>query len=282
MSKYHEALEKAFGIKGKVIIVAGGTGAIGGEVCEGLALQGARIALLGTSWPRANAKAMELRGLTGGELEGYACEITDMASVRACFAQIREEMGPIAALINAAGVTHEKFLSEMDVEDWQKVMDVSARGTFVLNKCVGEIMEKDGGGRIINISSLAASHGKPQFTAYTPAKCAQDGFSWTLAAEWGRKNITVNSVWPVGAMFSRMNMYKTSPAFLAYVKANYRRTFYPRELSGMMAFLISDAGSYINGQIIDCQGGYYHTDTSDEFSPEDPLAIGHGVSERKG
>ncbi len=282
MGKYTKELEKAFGIQGKVVIVTGGTGAIGGEICEGLALQGAIVCVLGTNDARSNAKAMELHGLTGGDLYGYGVDITDLEDVRRVFGQIREEHGPIWGLVCSAGLTYEEFLSKMDIERWQGVIDANVRGTLICNKVAAEFMEPDGGGRIMNISSLAASHGKPKFTAYTPSKCAQDGMSWTLAAEWGRKNITVNSLWPVGAMFSRMNMHKNSPAMKQFqkVRRELGMEHFPREMSGVIGYLLSPGAGYINGQIIDCQGCMYRTETTNEWSPEDPDNLGHGFAER--
>ena len=282
MGKYTKELEKAFGISGKVVVVTGGTGAIGGEICEGLALQGAVVCVLGTNQARSEAKAMELSGLTGCDLYGYGLDITDLEDTRRCFAQIREEHGPIWGLVCSAGLTYEEYLSKMDIERWQAVINANVRGTLICNKVAAEFMEQDGGGRIMNISSLSASHGKPKFTAYTPSKCAQDGMSWTLAAEWGRKNITVNSLWPVGAMFSRMNMYKNSPAFkkFAKVRKELGMQHFPREMSGVIAYLLSPGAGYINGQIIDCQGCCYRTENTNEWSSEDPDNLGHGFAER--
>ena len=282
MGKHTKELEAAFSIKGKVVIVTGGTGAIGGEICEGLALQGAIVCVLGTNQARSEAKAMELEGLTGGELYGYGIDVTDLEDTRRVFGEIREEHGPIWGLVCSAALTYEEYLSKMDIERWQAVMDTNVRGIFVTNRIAGEFMEQDGGGRIINISSLAASHGKPKFTAYTPSKCAEDGFSWTLAAEWGRKNITVNSLWPVGAMFSRMNMYKTSPLFKRFIEQRSKMGMqhYPRAMSGIIAYLLSPGAGYINGQIIDCQGCMYRTETTAEWNPEDPDNLGHAFAER--
>ncbi len=285
MGKYTKELEKAFGIQDKVVIVTGGTGAIGGEICEGLALQGAIVCVLGTNDARATARALELSGLTGSELFGYGVNITDLEDVRRVFGQIREEHGPIWGLVCSAGLTYEEFLSQMDIDRWQSVIDANIRGTLICNKVAAEFMEPDGGGRIMNISSLAASHGKPKFTAYTPSKCAQDGMSWTLAAEWGRKNITVNSLWPIGAHFSRMNMYKKmkrsdSFAIMNRVRKELGMQHFPREMSGLIAFLLSPGAGYINGQIIDCQGCLYRTELTSEWGPEDPERLGANLFDR--
>ena len=157
MGKYSKELKEAFGIEGKVVIVTGGTGTIGGEICEGLALQGAKVMVLGTNTARSEAKALELTGLTGGELYGYGIDVTDLEDTRRVFGQIREEHGPIWGLVCSAALTYEEFLSQMDIDRWQAVIDANVRGIFVTNKVAGEFMEADGGGRIMNISSLAAS-----------------------------------------------------------------------------------------------------------------------------
>lgn len=277
-------LDSLFDVKGKVVAVTGGAGTIGGEICEGLALMGMKAAVLDFDPDRAAAKAVELRGLTGGDLAGFGINITDLESARAAFAAVKEEFGALDGVVLSAGVTHEEYLRTMDMANWEKVVKVNAMGTAICCKAAGEVFDPDKGGRIVTISSLSASNGKPLFTAYTPSKCATDGFVWTLATEWGRRNITVNSLWPIVAPHSPMNFRKKDqPGFYETFIARKSEAIrhYPREMAGFIGYLFSGSADYVNGQVFDCTTGRHRSQFTAAFSAEDPKNPGHGMAERK-
>lgn len=151
----------------------------------------------------------------------------------------------------------------MPIDRWQHVMDVNVRGTVLCCRAAGKYMHRSGGGHIVNISSLAATHGKPGYTAYTPSKAAVNALTFTLAAEWGRLGINVNSVSPT-IVVTEINRKQIAdnPGYLNKVLSTIPngRACSAQELLGTVAFLLSPASSYLTGQNIGCDGGAQNGD----------------------
>ena len=252
-----------FNIKDRVIAVTGGCGGIGSGIAEGLASLGAKVAILDMNEERVGIVSREIAKKTGSEVRGYAVNITDEESASAVFAKMYEDFGSVYGLINCAGITHVAPLSEMPIDRWQAVMDVNLKGTVICSKAAGKYMYKSGGGRIVNISSLAATHGKPGYTAYTPSKAAVNGFTFTLATEWARLGINVNSISPV-LVVTNINREKieNDPTYLESVLSTIPngRLCSAEALVGPITFLLSEAGSYVTGQNIGCDGGCQNGD----------------------
>ena len=261
-----------FGIEGKVVVFTGGCGAIGGGLAKIVAGLGGKVGIIDISQENIDAKVAEIKEETGNQdVFGVAADIVKEDSVRNAFAKINDFFGEIYGLVNCAGVTHVKFLSDMDIEDWQKVMDVNLRGTVLCTKVAGEYMRKNHLGRVINFSSLASTHGKPQYCAYTPSKSAIDSFTFTLAAEWARLGITVNAIAPVfvlSVMTRKQWAGKEDQLHLMAEKNPQGRTCSPELLSGLLVFLLSESSSYVNGQVIGCDGGATRGDIG-MFKPQE-------------
>lgn len=267
----NDYLQKMFTVEGKVVAVTGGCGGIGMGLCEELLKAGAQVAVVDYDASKIDSTVQELQSKTGGTVRGYRCNITDEASVREAFAGIDRDFGSVYGLINCAGISHVEYLSTMSIDKWQAVMDVNLRGTVLCTKVAGEYMAKDRVGRVINISSLAATHGKPQYCAYTPSKAAVNGFTFTLAAEWAHKGITVNGISPV-LVVTNINRHQveSDPAYLQRVLhvIPQGRLCSPQLLVGTVIFLLSDASSFVTGQIIGCDGGSQNGDVG-AFVPEE-------------
>ncbi len=267
------SLETLFDLKDKVVVITGGAGAIGGGLADNLAQLGARLALIDLSEEKLAKKAEGLRGETGAEVRTYRADISKDGQVKETFAKIYEDFGSIYGLINCAGISHVEFLSSMDIENWQRVMDINVRGTVLCTKYAGYYMSKNNLGRVINVSSLASTHGKPGYTAYTPSKAAVDGFTFTLAAEWGRKGITVNSIRPVFIVSEITRKQHGDKLEQSVCKACERnpqgRTCSPDLLTGLVVFLLSESSSYVSGQLIGCDGGSTYGDIQ-TYKPEEP------------
>ena len=248
-----------FGIEGKSVVITGGCGGIGSGLAEILARLGAKVGLIDINQEVLDAKVKEIKENTGNQdVFGIEANITQEDSVRNAMSAINDQFGSIYGLVNCAGVTHVKYLSEMDIEDWQKVMDVNLRGTVLCTKIAGEYMRKNHLGRVINFSSLASTHGKPQYTAYTPSKSAIDGFTFTLGAEWARLGITVNAIAPVFVLsvMTRKQWEGKEDQMNKIAEMNPQgRNCSPELLSGLLVFLLSESSSYVNGQVIGCDGG---------------------------
>ena len=259
-------LESMFGIKGKVVVITGGCGGIGSGLAEAVGSLGARVALIDMNEEKLADMAAQLAEKTGAEVRGYAANITDEESVKKAFAAIYEDFGSVYGLVNCAGISFVRPLAEMDIDRWQAVMDVNVRGTVICAKTAAYYMEKERVGRIINISSLASTHGKPQYTAYTPSKAAVDGFTITLATELARRGITVNSVRPV-FMLTAINRAQYADNLSGAVEAAksripQHRVCSPELLSGLVVFLLSESSSFVDGQLIGCDGGSTFGDIS--------------------
>lgn len=260
-----------FDIQGKVVVVTGGAGGIGGGLCEILAQNGVRVAIIDLNLDAIDSKVKQMCAM-GVEVRGYVANIVDEHSVQEAFAAIYRDFGSIYGLINCAGISYVSYLSEMPIEKWQAVMDVNLRGTVLCTKTAASYMEKDGGGRVINISSLAATHGKPKYTAYTPSKAAVNAFTFTVAAEWGLKNICVNAISPVMVVtdINRVQI-ETNPGYLDNVIKTIPqgRACSAELLIGTVIFLLSEASSYVTGQCIGCDGG---SENGDVFviRPQEP------------
>ena len=259
-------LESMFGIKGKVVVITGGCGGIGSGLAEAVGSLGARVALIDMNEEKLADMAAQLAEKPGAEVRGYAANITDEESVKKAFAAIYEDFGSVYGLVNCAGISFVRPLAEMDIDRWQAVMDVNVRGTVICAKTAAYYMEKERVGRIINISSLASTHGKPQYTAYTPSKAAVDGFTITLATELARRGITVNSVRPV-FMLTAINRAQYADNLSGAVEAAksripQHRVCSPELLSGLVVFLLSESSSFVDGQLIGCDGGSTFGDIS--------------------
>ena len=254
-----------FSIQDRVVAITGGCGGIGSGIAEGLAQLGAKVALLDRNEEKLKETAAAIAGKTGAQVKGYAADITDEASVEKAFAAIFEDFGSVYGLINCAGITHVAPLSEMPIDRWQAVMDVNLKGTVVCSKVAGKYMYRNREGRIVNISSLAATHGKPGYTAYTPSKAAVNGLTFTLATEWARLGITVNSISPV-IVVTDINRAKieSDPEYLSSVLSTIPngRICSAQALVGPITFLLSEASSYVTGQNIGCDGGCQNGDIS--------------------
>ncbi len=260
-----------FSIRDKVICITGGSGGIGSGLAEGLAELGAKVVILGRNADKLDKVRKEILERTGMEVKGYAVEITDEHDVETVFAEIYQTYGSVYGLINCAGTTYVAPLSEMPMERWQNVMDVNVKGTVICSKVAGKYMYKNKSGRIVNISSLAATHGKPGYTAYTPGKAAVNALTFTLAAEWARMGINVNSVSPA-LVVTDMNREKveSDPEYLDKVLSTIPngKLCGAKELLGTVAFLLSPASEYLTGQNIGCDGGAQNGDIAVIKQPE--------------
>ena len=249
-----------FGIRGRTVVVTGCCGALGAGLCPILAQLGASVACLGHDREKSVRLAREIAEQTGGTARGYAAELADERSVASAFAEIYGDFGSVWGLVHTAGITHVRFLREMDIENWQRVMDVNAKGTLLCDKYAEKYMERQRAGRIVNISSPASAQGKPGYTAYTASKAAVDGITKCLSQEWGRMGITVNAVWPSympGVMNRSQWGAEADRREREMASANPQGRNCSAELmSGLLVFLLSDSSSFVNGQIIACDGGW--------------------------
>src|ERR1700744_2885879 len=240
------SLRKVGGARVKTAVVPGGASGIGRAVAERLRGDGFRVAVLDLS-PTEDGS-------------GYIADVTDRAQVDTAISAIRDALGPILVLVNAAGVEGFKKFLDMSFSDWSKVIDVNLNGVFHTIQAVLPDMVEAGWGRIVNISSSSTHSGQPFMAHYVSAKSAVNGLTKSLALEYGPSGITVNAV-PPGFIDTPMLRSAESRHLLGgsvedHIKRTpVRRVGRPEDIAAACAFFVSDEASYITGQILGVNGG---------------------------
>ena len=242
-------------LKGKVAVVTGGTRGIGFSVVELFLKNGASVALLGSRQETVDKALAKLRAINPDyPVIGMAPDLTDYAAVEATMAAVKEKFGRIDILVNNAGISARDPLLQYKPEDFEHIMDVNV--TAVLNGCraVTPIMKEQGGGSIINTSSMVSIYGQPAGVGYPTSKFAVNGLTKSLARELGRSNIRVNAVAPG---VTRTDMLVALPKeVLDRVSAPIPlgRVGEPEEVANCFLFLASDMASYVTGEILSVDG----------------------------
>ena len=248
--------EDLFSLRGRVVLVAGGTGAIGSEMARAVAAYGARVAVAGRSQERAAQVAAQIS--ESGAM-GVSIEVTDPASVEAGVAAVQEGLGPIDVLINAAGTHIEGAAEELPLEAWNRVLDVNLRGAFLLSQAVAQSQIARGcGGSHIHITSVRSGLGiRRGYAAYCASKGGLGILIKQLATEWAEHGIRVNGIAPTFTRTPLVEAYLSDPEFYRTLvdRIPLGRVCETADLAGIAVFLSSEASAFITGQNIYVDGG---------------------------
>jgi 3-oxoacyl-[acyl-carrier protein] reductase len=244
-------------LHGKVCLVTGGSRGIGRAIVLAMAGAGADVAF---TYQRSTEQAEELA--TQVRSSGVRCracraDVSSVEDMRSVTRLVQAEFGPIAILVNNAGINRDKSFLKMTKSMWDEVMRVNLDGVFHTTQLVAEDMVGTGWGRIINISSIVGQTGNFGQTNYAATKGAIISFTESLARELARKGITVNAVAPG---FIETDMLNGMPeAALLQVKAMtpMGRLGKPEEIADAVVFLASPRASYVTGQVLGVNGGMY-------------------------
>jgi NAD(P)-dependent dehydrogenase (short-subunit alcohol dehydrogenase family) len=248
-------LEHLFSIQGKVAVVTGGAMGLGFEYAKALLTSGAKVAICDIDIENLEPAVKELNRF--GEATGYVVNVTSEQEVSQFANQVFEQYGRIDILINNAGVVQRKTVEDMDGFEWDRVMDVNVKGTFLCSKYFGQYMKQQQNGKIVNISSIAGRKGMELRLAYCSSKAAIEHFTRTLARDWAPFQIQVNAIGP-GYIATRMNedMRNDRIVYKKLVDSIPAGRFgEAADLIGTLLYLVSPASNYVSGQTIFVDGG---------------------------
>ena len=238
-------------LSGRTALVTGSTRGIGRAIAERLAECGARVAIVG----RDATKASEVAGQVSSEARGFACDVSDVASVTALVAGVEEVFGSLDILVNNAGLTRDNIMLRLKDDDWDAVIDANLRGAFVAIRAATRGMMKRRWGRIINISSVVGLVGNKGQSNYAASKAGLIGLTKSVAKEFASRNILANAIAP-GFIETDMTGAMTAEARAALMgNIPLERLGSPADIAAMVAFLASDHASYITGQVLVVDGG---------------------------
>ena len=244
----------------RTAIVTGAARGIGAAVARRLAADGFKVAVVDLD-ESACAATVDAITAAGGSALAVGADVSDEAQVSAAFDRIVEGLGAPTVLVNNAGVLRDNLLFKMSVEDWDIVMGVHLRGSFLMSKYAQKHMTEASYGRIVNLSSTSALGNRGQAN-YSAAKAGLQGFTKTLAIELGKFGITANAIAPgfiqtdmTAATAERVKI--PFDEFIAYAAAEIpvQRVGQPEDIANTASFLVSEGAGFVSGQIIYVAGG---------------------------
>jgi 2-dehydro-3-deoxy-D-gluconate 5-dehydrogenase len=250
-------MEVHFDLGGKVAVVTGGCGGIGFTLAKALAEAGAETVIVDIKKLQGKQVAHSIKN-EGGKVSFVQVDVSKKSSVDKMVKKVLDTFGKIDILINCAGVIIRKPTLETTERDWDWTIDINMKGLFMCCQGFGRQMIKQGRGKIINISSLAATFVINDRVAYCGSKAGVSQITISLALEWGKHGVYVNAIAP-GVIQSPLNQayINTHPRIEGVIeKIPLGRLGNPDDLVGTALFLASSASDYLTGQTIYVDGGY--------------------------
>jgi 3-oxoacyl-[acyl-carrier protein] reductase len=240
-----------FQLTGKTALVTGATGGIGGAIAKALHGQGATVVISGTRREALDALATEL----GERVHVVPCDLSDAAAVEKLVPQAEEAMGSVDILVANAGVTRDNLFVALRDEDWDKVLAINLKSTFLLARAAVKGMMRRRFGRVIGITSVVGVTGNAGQGNYAAAKAGMIGMIKSVAQEYARRNVTANCIAPgmiATPMTDKLNE-KQRETILSRIPAARLGT--PAEIAAAVVYLSSDEAAYVTGQTLHINGG---------------------------
>ena len=243
------------GLTDRTVLVSGGSSGIGKATVRRFLEEGSRVYFCGVDPDEVRDTIAELAPM--GSVGGVACDVSREEDVARFVAAAEAALGALDVLINHAGIAHKDAFLEMDVAEWDRILRVNLRGTFLVAQAVARRMVARGSGVIVNMASTNALGGEAEFAHYNTSKGGVLQLTRTMAVELGRHGIRVNCLCP-GFIRTPLNDAISDEAFVeAYErdKIPLGRAGTPEEVAAAYAFLASDDASFIHGEALVIDGG---------------------------
>ncbi|MFJ7217663.1 3-oxoacyl-ACP reductase FabG [Amycolatopsis sp. NPDC098790] len=244
----------------RVAVVTGAGRGIGAAVAARLADDGFAVGLLDLdeAGVKQGAEAIVAKG---GKAVGVALDVSDAEQVEAAVTRVADELGPPVVLVNNAGITRDNLIFKMTEQDWDSVLGVHLKGSFLMTRAVQKYMTQEKYGRIVNLSSTSALGNRGQVN-YSAAKAGMQGFTKTLAIELGKFNVTANAIAPgfiatdmTAATAERIGMGFEEFKAAAASQIPVQRVGTPDDIAHLASFLVSEGAGFISGQVVYAAGG---------------------------
>ena len=251
-----------FDLTGKVALVTGATHGLGMAMAKGLGNAGAKIVVNGSSSQEKLDSAVEEYKSHGIDAYGSLFDVTNEEAVIEAISKIEKEVGPIDILVNNAGIIKRTPIVDMEVVDFQAVLNVDLVGPFIVSKNVVKGMIERGGGKIINICSMMSELGRDTVSAYAAAKGGLKMLTQSMATEWAKFNIQTNGIGPGYFATSQTAPIRVDGhPFNEFIikRTPAARWGDPEDLQGAAIFLSSKASDFVNGHIVYVDGGILAT-----------------------
>ncbi len=241
-------------LSGRTALITGAGRGIGKEIARVLGKAGANLVISDIAADFANQTAAEL---ASGEIKTLAVagDISKAEDVEALFKAANDTFGSVDILVNNAGITRDNLLARMDEKDWDLVLTVNLKGAFLCTKAASRGMMKKRYGRIVNVSSVVGIMGNAGQANYSASKAGLIGLTKSTAKELASRNVTVNAVAPgyIATDMTKDLPEEAKTKFLQSVPLGRPGT--PEDIAGVVLFLVSEAASYVTGQVIHIDGG---------------------------
>lgn len=259
-------------LKGKVAVITGGNGVLGGAIAKGFASKGIKVGILGRNEKTVKDRVSEIED-NGGQAIALVADVLDKPALISAKETIEQEFGPIDILVNAAGgnmkgatITPEQTIFDLDLDDFDKVGELNLKGSILPTIIFGKSMAEQKKGSIINISSLAANRALTRVMGYSSAKAAIDNFTKWLAVEMAQKfgdGIRVNAIAP-GFFIGEQNRdlllnqdgSLTSRGQTIINQTPMKRFGKPEELQGVANWLAGEESTFVTGIVVPIDGGF--------------------------
>ncbi|WP_139488696.1 SDR family oxidoreductase [Brevibacillus dissolubilis] len=253
-------ISELFQLRGKTAIVTGGGRGLGEQIAEALAEAGANLVICSRKLEACEEVANRLKQL-GVEAVAMECDVTKPADVQRVVDETVARFGRVDILFNNSGASWGALAEEMPLEKWHQVMEINATGTFLFSQAAGRVMIGQGGGRIINIASVAGLDGSPETilsaVGYSASKGAVVAMTKDLAVKWAKHGINVNAIAP-GFFPTKLTKGVLSYAEQTIIaQTPLKRLGSDHDLKGAALFLAAPASNYVTGHVLVVDGGMH-------------------------